>query len=99
MIITKAGLMLPILALLLHAAPSQTTTHTPGECIPTSQGDGVDKKLHMLCYLAAINSHAETTNFSLIPAENTVSLTVQCIDKNSVSNLEPRGLRSLVWLE
>ena len=35
----------------------------------------------------------------MVPAEHTVSLTVRCTDEVSVSRLEARGFRSLVWLE
>ena len=55
--------------------------------------------LHLDCLLSAINSDAERTNFSVIPAEHTVSLTVTCADDVVPSQLEPEGFRSLVWLE
>ena len=70
----------------------------PGDCLPSSRGDG-SQGLDLLCHLSAINSDQEKTNFSVVPAEHTVSLTVQCTDRDSVSHLEPRGFRSLVWLE
>jgi len=52
--------------------------------------------MSLICH---INSDAEKTNFSVIPAEHTLSLTVKCSDKTSRSQLEPRGFRSLLWLE
>ena len=35
----------------------------------------------------------------MVPAQHTVSLTVDCADRAAESRLEPRGFRSLVWLE
>ena len=70
----------------------------PGDCLPSPRGDG-GQGLDLLCHLSAINSDQEKTNFSVVPADHTVSLTVQCTDRDSVSHLEPRGFRSLVWLE
>jgi hypothetical protein len=55
--------------------------------------------LHLDCLLSAINSDAERTNFSVIPAQHTVSLTVTCADDLVRGQLEPEGFRSLVWLE
>ena len=83
----------------LHVTVSSSHPPTPGECLPTKFRDGDDKSLHLLCYLTAINSATEKTNFSILPAERAVSVTLQCTDRSSVSNLEPHGFRSLVWLE
>jgi hypothetical protein len=87
----------------------------PGDCSPTpyrrslvagesSEDDSeaaspLTGGLHLDCLLSAINSEAERTNFSVIPAEHTVSLTVRCADDVARSTLEPNGFRSLVWLE
>ena len=56
-------------------------------------------RLSLECTLSAINSQAERTNFGVIPSELTVGLTVRCSDGQSLSQLEPEGFRSLVWLE
>ena len=56
-------------------------------------------RLALECTLSAINSQAERTNFGVIPSELTVGLTVRCSDGQSLSELEPEGFRSLVWLE
>lgn len=88
-----------------HSAPATTgqddniAPPVPGDCIPSLMREGAANSLHLLCHLSAINSDSEKTNFSVVPAEHTVSLTVRCTDKSSVSYLEPRGFRSLVWLE
>ena len=91
------------LVLLLTTVPGSLTSSeappVPGECLPSVFRDGADHSLHLLCHLSAINSQAEKTNFSMVPAQHTASLTVRCTDKISVSYLEPRGFRSLVWLE
>jgi hypothetical protein len=65
------------------------------ETTPIGGGGG----LHLDCLLSAINSDAERTNFSVIPAAHTVSLTVTCADELVSGALEPEGFRSLVWLE
>ena len=70
----------------------------PGDCFSKPWGDS-DSALELACHLSAINSHAERTNFSVIPADHTVALTVICTDTISVSQLEPNSFRSLVWLE
>jgi hypothetical protein len=56
-------------------------------------------RLALECTLSAINSQAERTNFGVIPSELTVGLTVRCSDGQSLSELDPEGFRSLVWLE
>ena len=63
---------------------------------PSSSGGG---GLHLDCLLSAINSKAERTNFSVIPAEHTVSLTVRCANEVARSQLEPQDFLSLAWLE
>ena len=71
----------------------------PGDCSSKPYGDGQGGGLQLECHLSAINSDGEKTNFSVIPAERALSLTVKCSDKTSRSRLEPRGFRSLLWLE
>ena len=72
----------------------------PADCFSKPRADaGSESGLELTCHLSAINSHAERTNFSVIPAEHTVALTVVCTDTVSVSRLEPNSFRSLVWLE
>ena len=78
---------------------SSSPPPVPGDCLSKPFRDGADSALELLCHLSAINSHAERTNFSVIPADHTVALTVTCTDTVSVSQLEPRSFRSLVWLE
>jgi hypothetical protein len=73
------------------AAAAAMTSDPP----PVAGGGG----LHLTCLLSAINSEAERTNFSVIPAEETVGLTVRCADEVVRSQLEPGGFSSLVWLE
>ena len=65
------------------------------EWYPISEGS-----VGLTCHLSAINSEQEKTNFSVIPGEGTVSLTVNCVGPDSkVSTLEPYGFRSLSSLE
>ena len=71
----------------------------PEDCSSEPYRDGEGGGLQLECHLSAINSEAEKTNFSVIPAEHTLSLTVKCGDKSSQSQLEPQGFRSLLWLE
>ena len=71
----------------------------PGDCSSKPYRDGEGGGLQLECHLSAINSDAEKTNFSVIPAEHTLSLTVKCVDTTSQSQLEPQGFRSLLWLE
>ena len=71
----------------------------PEDCSSKPYGDGQDGGLQLECHLSAINSNAKNTNFSVIPAEHTLSLTVKCSDKTSQSQQEPRGFQSLLWLE
>ena len=72
----------------------------PQDCSsqPFREG-GEDKRMALECTLSAINSQAERTNFGVIPSELTVGLTVRCSDGQSLSELDPEGFRSLVWLE
>ena len=72
----------------------------PQDCSsqPFREG-GEDGRMALECTLSAINSQAERTNFGVIPSELTVGLTVRCSDGQSLSELDPEGFRSLVWLE
>ena len=90
--------LLILLAVTSVTSEASAPPPVPGDCLPSPRGDG-SPGLDLLCHLSAINSAEEKTNFSVVPAEHTVSLTVQCTDRDSVSHLEPRGFRSLVWLE
>ena len=83
---------------LASSASSAGAPPVPGDCFSKPWGDS-DSALELACHLSAINSHAERTNFSVIPADHTVALTVICTDTLSVSQLEPNSFRSLVWLE
>ena len=93
------GLALLWLSLASHLSLSTSSPPVPADCFSKPFRDGADSALELACHLSAINSHAERTNFSVIPADHTVALTVICTDTESVSQLEPRGFRSLVWLE
>ena len=72
----------------------------PQDCSsqPFREG-GEEGRMALECTLSAINSQAERTNFGVIPSELTVGLTVRCSDGQSLSELDPEGFRSLVWLE
>ena len=72
----------------------------PQDCSsqPFREGEQ-DGRLALECTLSAINSQAERTNFGVIPSEMTVGLTVRCSDGQTLSELDPEGFRSLVWLE
>ena len=92
------GFPLCFLLVMIHPHLVQNIP-VPGDCSSKPYGDGQGGGLQLECHLSAINSDAEKTNFSVIPAEHTLSLTVKCSDKTSRSQLEPRGFRSLLWLE
>ena len=80
-------LNLLILALLVLASSEPPV---PDDCQSRPFEDG----LALDCSLSAINSAAEKTNFSVLPAIHTRSLTVKCRDA-TLSQLEADGLRSL----
>ena len=99
-----AGVLLLLVCLVCQlplclTSPVSAPPPVPADCFSKPFRDGADSALELACHLSAINSHAERTNFSVIPADHTVALTVICTDTVSVSQLEPRGFRSLVWLE
>ena len=72
----------------------------PQDCSSQPFREGAsDARLALECTLSAINSQAERTNFGVIPSELTAGLTVRCSDGQSLSELDPEGFRSLVWLE
>lgn len=66
----------------------------PDDCQPSPFEDG----LALICSLSAINSAEEKTNFSVVPSEHTLSLTVRCREP-SLSRLEADGFRSLQHLK
>ena len=79
----------------------------PGDCVPSpfpldpelaQKGGNLKQngRLHLDCTLSAINSESEKTNFSVIPAEHTVSLVVRCIDTVSKSHLKAKGIQAFM---
>lgn len=84
---------------LLHWAVIAQSIPVPEDCDSKPFTEGSSGGLWLKCHLSAINSAAEKTNFSVIPAEHTLGLTVKCGDLSSHSKLEPEGFKSLVWLE
>jgi hypothetical protein len=66
----------------------------PDDCSSTRFEDG----LALVCSLSAINSVDEKTNFSVIPSEHTLALTVKCREP-TLSQLEADGFRSLKHLK
>ena len=71
----------------------------PEDCSSRPYREDSSGSLWLECHLSAINSAAEKTNFSVIPADHTLGLTVKCSDVGYHSKLEPEGFKSLVWLE
>lgn len=54
----------------------------------------------LVCNLRTVNSEFDTTNFSVIPSENTVSLTVLCNDEiMTKSSLDPKSFIHLARLK
>lgn len=66
----------------------------PDDCTPVP----VENGLALDCVLSAINSAQERTNFSVLPWQHTLSLTVRCRDSQVRSHLEADGFRNLVHL-
>ena len=66
----------------------------PDDCSSSPFENG----LSLQCSLSAINSDNEKTNFSVIPSELTLALTVRCREP-AVGQLEPDGFRSLFHLK
>ncbi|CAD7081483.1 unnamed protein product [Hermetia illucens] len=70
----------------------------PDDCHYRPLGDGSDVAL--TCTLRTVNSEFDTTNFSVIPAEHTASLTVICNDEiMAKSSLEARSFVHLMKLK
>ena len=66
----------------------------PDDCFSSPYEDG----LALECSLSAINSIDEKTNFSVVPSDHTLSLTVKCREP-TLSQLEADGFRSLRHLK
>ena len=66
----------------------------PDDCSSTPFENG----LSLTCSLSAINSADERTNFSVVPSEHTLALTVRCRD-STLSQLEAEGFKSLRHLK
>ena len=75
-------------------SPISLPLPVPDDCYPTTYESG----LALECSLSAINSAEEKTNFSVIPSEHTIKLTVKCQSTQIISNLEADGFRSLQHL-
>ena len=74
--------------------PISVPLPVPEDCTPTTTEMG----LALECSLSAINSAEEKTNFSVIPSQHTIKLTVICQHSQIISNLEADGFRSLQHL-
>eukprot|EP00095_Tigriopus_kingsejongensis_P008246 maker-scaffold230_size244653-snap-gene-1.22 protein:Tk08246 transcript:maker-scaffold230_size244653-snap-gene-1.22-mRNA-1 annotation:"toll " len=72
----------------------------PDDCelVFLDESEDNSSRIALTCHLSAINSNMEKTNFSVIPAIRTKSLTVKCSD-SSLSTLEPGAFQSLHDLE
>jgi len=66
----------------------------PDDCSSSPYEDG----LALECSLSAINSVDEKTNFSVVPSDHTLALTVKCREP-TLSQLEADGFRSLRHLK
>ncbi|XP_025419810.1 toll-like receptor 6 isoform X1 [Sipha flava] len=56
--------------------PPPFSYDAPDDCVWTVRGDG--DEVMLACTLRTINSEMDTTNFSAIPSEHTVSLLISC---------------------
>eukprot|EP00095_Tigriopus_kingsejongensis_P005757 snap_masked-scaffold28_size608977-processed-gene-5.4 protein:Tk05757 transcript:snap_masked-scaffold28_size608977-processed-gene-5.4-mRNA-1 annotation:"slit homolog 2 protein" len=85
------------LILTLGGVLSSSAEHRPPVPDDCQSSPFEDEGLALICSLSAINSAEEKTNFSVIPFEHTLSLTVRCREP-SLSHLEADGFRSLLHL-
>ena len=76
------------------AAGPPSSLPVPDDCVSSQFESGIE----LLCSLSAINSADERTNFSVIPADHTLSLTVRCREP-TMSRLEADGFKSLKHLK
>jgi Leucine-rich repeat (LRR) protein len=90
----KGGGPLLLLFYFVALVICQAEPPVPDDCKASVYEDG----LALECSLSAINSADEKTNFSVVPADHTLSLTVKCRDP-TLSQLEADGLRSLSHLK
>ena len=81
-------------SLVIHVVVGKDPADIPADCISSPFEDGID----LMCSLSAINSADEKTNFSVVPHEHTLGLTVRC-RQSALSSLEPDGFRSLKHLK
>lgn len=86
----KRLILVSVFGLFLLAKAEAEEPPVPDDCKAKPFEDG----LALDCSLSAINSAAEKTNFSVLPAQHTLSLTVRCRDP-VLSQLEANGLASL----
>jgi Leucine-rich repeat (LRR) protein len=73
---------------------AQIAPPIPDDCVSSTFENG----LALTCSLSAINSANEKTNFSVVPNDHTLSLTVKCRD-SALSSLDPMGFISLKHLK
>ncbi len=83
-----------VLWLLLALSSGCFAYETPDDCDLEDDG-GEGAGVALICHLNAINSDLEKTNFSVIPAHGTRSLTVRCRQPDLLSTLEPEAFSSL----
>lgn len=89
-----------------HAGPAGPATpslryEAPNDCQWWVRQDAapVDQEVALSCKLRTINSEFDKTNFSVIPAEHTTSLRIECSDTLlSKSSLDDRSFAHLVRL-
>lgn len=86
----KRLVSLLVFGLILTFSKAAEEPPVPDDCKAKPFEDG----LALDCSLSAINSAAEKTNFSVLPVQHTLSLTVRCRDP-VLSQLEAHGLKSL----
>ncbi|XP_055906623.1 toll-like receptor 6 [Eupeodes corollae] len=78
---------------------TQSRYDAPDDCHFGLAEPGVSDDIALTCNLRTVNSEFDTTNFSVIPSENTVALHVLCNDEIMArSSLEPRSFVHLTRL-